>query len=83
MVFSWCPIHCNIIIINIIIIIIITIIIIINIIIIKPRKYGHWGEGGWGTESVSINGDSALSGLNLEKSKGFLFPGTKQTVYNN
>ena len=39
--------------------------------------------GGGGTESVSINGDSVLSGLNLEKCKGFLSPGTKQTVCNN
>ena len=43
------------------------------------------GEGGGGgVESFRINGVSVLSGLNLEKNvKGFLSPGTKQTVRNN
>ena len=35
-------------------------------------------------ESVrSVNGVSVLTGLNLEKCKGFLSPGAKQTVRNN
>ena len=43
------------------------------------------GRGGGGcVESFRINGVSVLSGLNLEKNvKGFLSPGTKQTVRNN
>ena len=34
-------------------------------------------------ENVCIDGVSLLSGFNLEKFKGFLSPGTKQTVRNN
>ena len=34
-------------------------------------------------ESVGINRVSVLSGLKLEKMKGFSSPGTKQTVCNN
>ena len=35
-------------------------------------------------QSVYINGLSVLSRLNLEEDcKGFLSPGTKQTVHNN
>ena len=42
------------------------------------------GRGGGDIESVRFNGVSVLSGLNLEKNvRGFLSPGTKQTVRNN
>ena len=34
-------------------------------------------------ESVWINGVCADNRLNLEEMKGFLFPGTKQTVHNS
>ena len=34
-------------------------------------------------ESVCINGVSTDNRLNLEEMKGFLFPGTKQTVRNS
>ena len=34
-------------------------------------------------ERVCIKGVSVLSGLNLEKCKSFLAPGTRQTVCNN
>lgn len=33
-------------------------------------------------ENVHINGVSVLNRWNLEKCKGFLYPGTKQTVCN-
>ena len=38
--------------------------------------------GGGAIESVYINGVSTDTRLNLEEMKGFLFPGTKQTVRN-
>ena len=34
-------------------------------------------------ERIHINKVFVLSGLNLEKSEGFLFPGTRKTIHNN